>query len=229
MKNGSSPVSEADRAIDLFLLETFAKERPDYGWLSEETDDNEVRLSRNRVVVADPIDGTRGFIDGRTEWCVSIAIVENHRPIEAILHCPALNRTFSASKGQGLKISGETQSRPANRTLPLVTGSKKLIETIRALPGNPTDVLDFIPSLAYRLAMVSSGELDAAFARGGASEWDVAAADLILEEAGCKLTTIGQKPLLYNQDNVRMPALIAAADEKYQEILTLAKEAGFLH
>lgn len=228
-KPGDSPVSQADKAIDDFLRETFSKERSDYGWLSEETEDNTERLAKKRVIIADPIDGTRGFIDGRNEWCISIAIVEGDRPIEGILHCPALERTFLASKSKGLEVIENKKPHTTPTQKPLVTGSKKLIETIRTLPDTPFDVMEFIPSLAYRLAMVAVGELDGAFARGGASEWDIAAADLILEEAGCTLKTVQGEEIRYNQAKVQVPALIATHKEPYERIFALAKQAGFLH
>ena len=228
-KQGNSPVSQADKEIDDFLRTRFARERPDYGWLSEETEDNTDRLKCERVIIADPIDGTRGFINGQNEWCISIAIVENGRPIEAILHCPALERSFLASKGNGFEIIGEPFSGDKQFKKPCVTGSKKLIETIQNLPDTPFDVIDFIPSLAYRLALVAAKQLDGAFARGGASEWDIAAADLILEESGCRLTTINQEPIRYNRRKVHVPALLATHNNRYEEIFALAKRAGFLH
>ena len=89
LKGGTSPVSEADYAADSFLNEALIAARPDYGWLSEEAADNAARLSARRTFVVDPIDGTRGFLEGRREWCVSIAVVENGRPIAGVLECPA--------------------------------------------------------------------------------------------------------------------------------------------
>ncbi len=228
-KSGNSPVSQADIEIDHFLRTTLIRHRPDYGWLSEETEDNKERLDCDRVLIADPVDGTRGFIDGHNECCISIAIVENGRPTEAILHCPALKQTFLASKGNGLELIGDFNSPDTAADKPRVTGSKKLIETIRALPHQPFEVADFIPSLAYRLALVASGELDGAFARGGASEWDIAAADLILEESECKLTDTDKNVIEYNRLKVQVPALIATHNNRYEEIFALAKQAGFLH
>lgn len=228
-KEGNSPVSQADKEIDDYLRLNFSQARPDYGWLSEETEDNIQRLTCDRVVIADPIDGTRGFIGGRDEWCISIAIVENGLPIEAILHCPALERTFLASKGQGLELIGTPFPKETKAIKPMVTGSKKLIETIKDLPDAPFAVMDFIPSLAYRLALVAVGELDGAFARGGASEWDIAAADLILQESGCRLTDDKQAILSYNRERVQVPALIATQNNRYEEIFALAKQADFLH
>jgi len=227
-KNGSSPVSEADKEIDAFLRNAFAEERPQYGWLSEETEDNTARLECETIVIADPIDGTRGFIAGRDEWCISIAIVKDGRPIHAVLQCPALARTFLTSKGDGLIIEGTASGeRPLDGT-PLVTGSKKIIELLNDVNDETFGVMDFIPSLAYRLALVATGELDGAFARGGASEWDVAAADLILQEAGCKLTTPKGDALSYNQKKVTVPALVAASESHYQSIFELAKRTSIL-
>jgi len=228
-KEGNSPVSQADKEIDDYLRLSFSKARPGYGWLSEETEDNTERLNCERVIIADPIDGTRGFIDGRDEWCISIAIVEKGHPVEAILHCPALKRTFLASQGHGIEIIGTPFEQKDRSQKPLVTGSKKLIETMKGLPDAPFAVMEFIPSLAYRLALVAAGELDGAFARGGASEWDVAAADLILAEVGCVLTDDKKEALSYNRAKVQVPALIATHNNRYEEIFALAKQAGFLH
>ena len=109
-KNGSSPVSQADKEIDDFLRLQFRQKRPEYGWLSEETEDGTERLSRKRVAIVDPIDGTRGFINGSNEWCISAAIVEDGRPTEAVLHCPALGQTFAASNADGLVLENVEQA-----------------------------------------------------------------------------------------------------------------------
>ena len=227
-KSGNSPVSEADQQVDEFLRETFVKLRPDYGWLSEETDDDPARLGKQKVVVVDPIDGTRGFIDGRVEWCISIAVVEDGRPVEAVLFCPALARMYQASAGGGAKENGIPIKTAPARQLPKLTGSKKLIQTIRENMSDKFEVTDFVPSLAYRIAMVATGELDGAFARPGASEWDLAAADLILSEAGGKITNIAGEILSYNRPNVNSPALVAASCDCHANILELAKASGIL-
>src|SRR5690606_32518652 len=87
-KEGISPVSEADFEVDRFLRERLTAARPDYGWLSEETADNAERLSARRTFVVDPIDGTRAFINGLETWCISIAVVEDGRPVAGVLNCP---------------------------------------------------------------------------------------------------------------------------------------------
>ncbi len=227
-KGGDSPVSEADQQVNIYLKRTFEFTRPDYGWLSEETDDDPVRLDKQKVLVVDPIDGTRGFIEGRPEWCISIAIVEAGRPVEAVLFCPAMKRMFQASAGGGATENGTPIATGIPEGLPKVTGSKKLITTMRENMSRMVDVTDFIPSLAYRIAMVATGELDAAFARPGASEWDLAAADLILTEAGGILTNSQGEVLGYNLEQVNSPALIAASREHHTSIMKLAKSGGIL-
>ena len=227
-KHGNSPVSEADKAIDDYLGRTLRGAEPDYGWLSEETEDNNNRLAKKRVFIVDPIDGTRGFIAGKPEWCISIAVVENGKPVEGVLCCPALDKTVYASRGAGIFVGEDRFSRLPDRTRPRVTGSNKLIELMRGLEGFEADVLDFIPSLAYRLSLVASGELDGAFARPGACEWDVAAADIILSESGCRLTDANGTELSYNKARITSPALVAAHLSRQDEIFTLANSSGIL-
>ena len=228
-KTGNSPVSQADQEIDQFLRQSLTDIEPDFGWLSEETEDNLARLQCQKLFVVDPIDGTRGFINCDKRWCISIAIVENGRPIEGVLHAPALGETLYARSGHALYMEGKSKaSATTKRQPPLVTGSKKLIEAIDALCGAPMKVMPFIPSLAYRLGLVASGELDGAFARSGASEWDIAAADIILEAAGCQLTDKNGKKICYNQKNVTAPPLIAASGSNHARILTLANSTGIL-
>ena len=116
MKGGTSPVSEADYAVDAFLRETLLDARPDYGWLSEETIDDAARLSARRTFVVDPIDGTRGFLEGNSRWCVSVAVVELGNSLAGVLECPARKETFAAKLGGGAFRNGiRVISRPTLR------------------------------------------------------------------------------------------------------------------
>ena len=227
-KSGDSPVSQADREVDTYLKTTLVGERSDYGWLSEETEDDQRRTQQGRVFIADPIDGTRGFLEGRAEWCISIAVVEAGRPVSAVLHCPALDRTFTAEAGMGIYDNGKICQVSAKPKKLRVTGSKKLNAVMTTALAQEAEVIPFIPSLAYRFAMVAAGELDAAFARPGASEWDIAAADLILHEAGGRLSAADGETLTYNKTDVRSPALVAGPADYHDEILNLAKASGIL-
>ena len=104
-KNGGrSPVSAADFAANDILKTELLSARPNYGWLSEETDDDAGRLDCETVFVIDPIDGTRAFIAGKDIWCVSAAVVHRGRPVAGVLFAPSLDELFTASaEGSALK------------------------------------------------------------------------------------------------------------------------------
>ena len=227
MKEGQSPVSEADFAIDNFLKEKLLAVRPDYGWLSEETEDNGERLATTRSFVVDPIDGTRGFINGMKRWCVSVAVVENNRPIARVLECPVLEQTITAHQGHGAYLNGGAISSLALGATDMVrvTGPRSLenaviSETLRTVEKTP-----FIPSLAYRIAMVAMGDVDLILARASAKDWDLAAADLIACEAGARLTDLDNNELIYNCRDVRHGALVASHADNHNEMLDLAAQA----
>jgi myo-inositol-1(or 4)-monophosphatase len=229
MKHGNSPVSQADMEVDAYLRTTLLAARPGYGWLSEETADDPVRLERESVFVVDPIDGTRGFLEGNPHWCLCLSIVREGRPVAAVVHCPALKRTFVAAAGQGASLNGKAIVNKPAREIVRITGSKRLNEDLdRLYPGRFT-ILPYVPSLAYRLVLVATGEIDGAFARGGSHDWDLAAAELVLEEAGGSMTTARGESLVYNGHHSRNPALVAAGPGRHAALLQLAKSGGFLH
>ncbi len=210
-KGDTSPVSEADLAVDRYLGAVLAEARPGYGWLSEETGDDGTRLSRGRVFVVDPIDGTRAFIAGSPDWTISLAVVEHGRPVAAALYCPVRDEMFRAVRGGGSDVDG---TRLAVSPASVLAGAR--IAAPRA-PARRSRLVEagieevpFIASLAYRLALVAAGRIDGAAARGRACDWDLAAADLLIEEAGGTLTDLAGGPVLYNRPDVRHPALIAA-------------------
>ncbi|MFC6489888.1 3'(2'),5'-bisphosphate nucleotidase CysQ [Nitratireductor sp. GCM10026969] len=210
-KEGNSPVSKADLEVDLFLRRTLTEARPDYGWLSEETIDSQERLSAARTFVVDPIDGTRAFIEGRRVWCVSIAVVEDGRAIAGVLECPASGETFSAALGAGARRDGEAITvRKPGREL-LMAGPKPMIKALPAEVFARVAPHPYVHSLAYRLAMVAEGRLDATFVRPASHDWDVAAADIILAEAGGLIVdATGGRPR-YGGPNPRLGPLAAGS------------------
>lgn len=210
-KGGNSPVSEADYAADHYLRETLMAARPDYGWLSEETADNLDRLGARRTFVVDPIDGTRGFVEGRTAWCVSVAVVENGRSLAGVLECPARNETYWAMAGCGAFLNGAPLKVHEACDRVRIAGPKPMIDKMPEEWQERLDREAYIPSLAYRVAMIASGVLDATFVKPNAHDWDIAAAELILSEAGGKLLDKqGRKPAFAGRDIVH-GALIAGS------------------
>lgn len=211
LKGGNSPVSEADYAVDRYLRETLIAARPDYGWLSEETVDSPARLTARRTFVVDPIDGTRAFLEGSATWCVSIAVVEEGEPLVGVLDCAAREEVFEASAGSGASRNGKRISVGSHSDAPLVAGPKSLFEGGAVEWPAHFRRGPYFPSLAYRLAMVASGALDATFVKPNAQDWDIAAADLILREAGGRLVDIRGNSLRYGGADPRHGAMVAGS------------------
>ncbi|MCB1464371.1 MAG: 3'(2'),5'-bisphosphate nucleotidase CysQ [Nitratireductor sp.] len=227
-KSGNSPVSQADIEVNEFLHDRLRAARPDYGWLSEESEHNDERLGRESVFVVDPIDGTRGFIAGQEQWSVCVAVVRDGRPQAGVVHCPAMDRTYAAALGEGAWLNDARLEPSASTTIGKVTGSKKLNADLAAHFGDSLEIVSFIPSLACRIVMVADGQLDGAFARSGAHDWDLAAAELILSEAGGAIFDLSGNPLQYNQAKLGFPSLLAAGPGRQVPLLALAKQGGFL-
>jgi myo-inositol-1(or 4)-monophosphatase len=212
MKENDSPVSDADIAVDRLLRERLRAARPDYGWFSEETVDDASRRSGRPVFIVDPIDGTREFLAGRNEWAISIAVVANGRPVAAVLAVPALRETFASSAGGGAWLNGMPVTVPRRDSLAgvKVAGPRRYVRQVAEKAGIDIRAVRFIGSLAYRLALVAVGRVDIAAAREGARDWDLAAADLIVHEAGGKLTDLEGRILRYDRADTRHPSIVAA-------------------
>ena len=225
LKEGQSPVSEADFAVDEYLKRELTAARPDYGWLSEETEDDSDRATRRRVFVVDPIDGTRGFLSGDQRWCISVAVVEGNRPVVGLLESPVLKRRIDAVKERGAFQNGEpVKPRPARANL-RVSGPKVFMRRAEAMPDvmEGLDHVGYIPSLAWRVALVATGEIDVGFARASARDWDLAAADLIAHEAGARITEADGSELLYNCPSTRHGILVAAREPHHASMCRIAE------
>ncbi|NML74651.1 3'(2'),5'-bisphosphate nucleotidase CysQ [Rhizobium sp. S-51] len=221
-KNGGhSPVSAADYAANQCLEERLRSARPAYGWLSEETDDDPARLACETLFVVDPIDGTRAFINGRKTWCVSVAVVHGGRPVAGALVAPALDEEFLAVvDGPALKngkpISVATH-RPEERLK--VATPQDIVAGFDAVIRDRIERVEHIPSLAYRLAMVADGRIDATLVKRNSHDWDLAAADLILERAGGRLVDLDGEALRYNRPEVSHGELCAAIEAELPDLL----------
>ncbi len=197
-KAGASPVTEADIAVDRFLKRRLTEARPDFGWLSEETADDPSRLDRREVFIVDPIDGTRAFAAGLPDWTISLAVVRDGRPVAAALAEPVAGRTFVAARGHGATVSGRPLAALGRDRVEgaVVAGPKPM--TVRAEKAGAR-ALPKIHSLALRFAKVAAGEIDAGFAGGQSHDWDLAAADLLVHEAGASLTGLDGAVPCYNR------------------------------
>lgn len=220
MKGTSSPVSEADLAVNDLLRERLRQAMPEYGWLSEESADDPARLSCRRVWVVDPIDGTRSFIAGRDDWSVSVALVEDGRPLLAALMVPVAAHLFEAIAGAGARRDGTPIRASAGEMMQgtRIAGPKPLLERL-GMTGADVTIVPRIGSLALRLARVAEGALDAAFAGGESHDWDLAAADLLVHEAGGRMTTLDGAKVVYNRPAVVHQVLVAAGQPRHRRLI----------
>jgi len=211
-KPDHSPVTSADLAVNHLLHARLSAAFPDDGWLSEETADDEARLSKPRVWIVDPIDGTRSFVRGLPEFCLSVALVEKGLPIVAAIFNPATGEFFSAIRGRGIRVERRMDSdQPGfsspHRPLALVNPWELRVGRLEGLEAH----LHCRPigSIAYALALVAAGQADAVITLTGGNEWDVAAGMLLVEESGGRATTAAGHPVTFNRPDPRLPGTLA--------------------
>ena len=212
-KSGGSPVTSADLAVDQLLKDRLLSAHPDYGWLSEETADTPERLTTRRQFVVDPIDGTVAYMKNKPWWCVPIAVVEDGKPVAAVIHAPALGETFEATFEGGARLNGRpiTASDATELDDAAVLADARLMES--PLWPEPWPLMRYEKrnALAYRMALVAAGAFDAAIAISPKWDWDVCAGALIAGEAGARVSDHMGRPWLFNRPDPRQTSLICAA------------------
>jgi myo-inositol-1(or 4)-monophosphatase len=221
----ASPVSDGDIAVNRLLQARLPDLEPGSGWLSEESEDNAARARAASVWIVDPIDGTRAYISGRADWTISVALIESGRPVLAALYAPVTDEMFLATAGQGATLNGARIRASAGESLvnANVAGPQRYLKQLSDLKSR-IQAQPKVFSLALRFARVAQGALDAAFASRGSHDWDLAAADLIVHEAGGVMTDFAQRPLRYNQPHVAHDALVAAGPARHQTLIDLVRD-----
>jgi myo-inositol-1(or 4)-monophosphatase len=220
-KSDNSPVSEADLAVDRFLKDRLTSGRSDYGWLSEETADRPERLNARRVWIADPIDGTRAFLAGKTDWTISVALVEDGEPVLGTVLNPAKSEFFIARRGEGAWLNGraiEVSVREHIKNSRIIATKGFLQRKSWSEPWPPTQTV-WANSVAYRMALIAAGEADSTISLTGKSEWDLAAATLLVQEAGGKVTNAKGASLRFNQPVTRIDGLISANPKLHEALI----------
>lgn len=222
-KSGGSPVTEADIGVDTFLRIRLSELLPEAAWLSEETVDDAQRLSHRYVWVVDPIDGTRAFMQGSPDWAVCVALLDQGAPILGIVHAPACNATYRALAGGGATCNGEAIHASSAGSLAgaRIAGPKPMLEALAQFED--FEAVGRIPSLALRLTRIADGTIDAGLISPDARDWDLAAADLVLSEAGGRLTDGEGRPVVYNRE-IPVHGMLAASNGKLAVPLQAAIE-----
>jgi len=219
-KAGHDPVTEADRAVDAVLRQNLLREGE--GWLSEETVDNPDRLDKQRVWIVDPLDGTREFVKGLPEFCVSIGFVENGKPVAGGIYNPATQETFLGAIDCGVLYNGKP-AHASERTA--VEGAMVLASRSEVKRGewkpfeNGPFKVQAMGSVAYKLALVSAGLADITFTLTPKNEWDVAAGAALVLSARGYVATLNQAPLRCNNRNPLISGLLASGPNLREGLL----------
>ena len=224
-KAGHDPVTEADKALDAVLHRDLLRDGE--GWLSEETADDLTRLEKNRVWVVDPLDGTREFVAGIPEFCVSVAMVENGRCVAGGICNPATNETFLGSVESGVLYNGKparaSQRTSLNGAMVLASRSEVKRGEWKQFEKTPFTVRP-MGSVAYKLALVSAGLADVTFTLTPKHEWDVAAGAALVESAGGIVRTLDNQPLRCNNKDALLSGLVACGPHLSGELRTLVND-----
>ena len=222
VKSADPPVTEADLAADRILYRMLAGERPEYGWLSEETADSPERLRRERVWVVDPIDGTNSFVAGRAEFTVCVGLVEGGRAVLGVVHNPATGEVFHAVSGGGAYLDGAPLRVSARgpEEGPRMVGSRWEMKR-GELDGFRDWAVEPLGSTAYKMCRVAQGLAEGFVSRGPKAEWDVCAPQVIVEEAGGRVTCLDGSAPRYNRPDPQWRGVAASNGAVHGELLRL--------
>jgi myo-inositol-1(or 4)-monophosphatase len=223
-KAGHDPVTEADRALDAVLRQNLLRDGE--GWLSEETADDLSRLEKQRVWIVDPLDGTREFVLGLPEFCVSIGFVEDGKPVAGGICNPATNQVFLGAIDAGLLYNGKTAV-PSRRTslagaLVLASRSEVKRGEWKQFDSGPFKIQP-MGSVAYKLALVAAGLADATLTLTPKHEWDVVAGAALVKSAGGFVATLEKTDLTANRRNPLLSGLLACGPLLKDELLALVE------
>ena len=218
-KPDGSHVTEGDLAINALFEKRLRAQRPDDGWLSEETPDTAHRLTRDRLWIIDPIDGTRAFMEGRKEWCVAAALAVKGRPVLAAVYRPAVEEFYSAQAGAGAILNGAALRIPEQDTLKgaQIAGNRKALGAL-SFTGINADCSGTLP-LQLRLAHVAAGRLGGAVSAGKRNDWDLAAGELLVIEAGGAVSGTSGEGYIYNRAEPWQQGLVAASTKRHAALI----------
>lgn len=220
-KGPGQVVTEADLAVDALLHDRLRAARPDYGWLSEERIDDRSRARCARVWVVDPIDGTRAYADGVPQFAISVGLVQEGEPLVGVVLNPATGERFEALRGGGAWLNGQRLAVSACTRLAdadLVSSRTEMKR--RHWPTMvPEATFTTIGSLAYKLALVASGRFDGLLSLRASHDWDIAAAQLLVAEAGGRMTDAAGDRIVLNRDPPRHVGLAAAGTHQLHDAI----------
>jgi myo-inositol-1(or 4)-monophosphatase len=211
-KGAAGPVTEIDLAANEAIRAILGPGRPDYGWLSEETPDDPARLSRTRVFIVDPLDGTQAFLQHVPECTVSIGLSQDGKAVAGVVFNPITDELFKGAAGLGATLNGDpihVSDRDALAGATLLGKPEWFTAPHWKRPWPPVTGL-FKHSIAYRLSLVAQGLADGGALLGYKHDWDIAAGCAIVEAAGGIITDPWGQPHAFNAVDARAPGIVAA-------------------
>jgi len=210
VKAKGDPVTEADEAVDETLRSTLPQHGE--GWLSEETVDDLSRVDCARTWIVDPLDGTKEFVQGIPEWCVSVGLIEGDQPVAGGILVPTRGLTILGSVETGVTVNGE----PARvRELDGLEGISVLASRSEVGRGqwdrfsDAPFAVEPMGSVACKMALVAAGLADATWTLVPKNEWDVAGGTALVRAAGGAVWRPDGQPLRFNQPKTLLPGLLA--------------------
>ena len=224
-KDDGSLVSKADIEINDLLNKLLKNKNPEFGWLSEENEDDKSRLNKKITFVVDPLDGTKAFLEGKKEFSISVAIVKNGLPISGIVFSPSTDEMFEAEKNKGSwKNNKKVIISNYNRLekCKMIAFKPMFSHPAWKEPWPKMDV-ENRNSIAYRMALVASGQYDAMMALNSKNDWDIAAGDLLISESGGIVTLHTNKKIIYNTENTKKPSVIGTNKAIHEKIIKRVK------
>ncbi len=222
--NEQGPVTEADLAVNDLLIQKLQKDFSDCSILSEEIEESHQHYHLGRALVIDPIDGTKAFINQEPYFAVSLALIENGTPKAGVIAAPALGDIYTAHENGGAFCNDQPIKISSQNALPeatLLASKAKYNRT--ALEMEPKLQTAFRPSIALRLALVAKGDFDLNVALRPSWDWDIAAGDCLIREAGgiCQ-NRLGQAPK-YGNIPPQQNGIVAGSQHLVKEFLKRIK------
>ena len=211
-KSKNQPVTNADMEIDQFLFSFFQQKTPNFGWLSEESVDNKSRQESDFFWCLDPIDGTRSYISGKPEYTISLALIKESQPIFGIIYNPVTNEYFTAEKKKGAFCNRKRIRVKKNKNVNFCSFAVSSSEAnnLTSYQFIKKNQIRKMGSIAYKIALVAKGSIDVALSFTKKNDWDLAAADLIVSEAGGEILGTDGKKIIYNSKNLNISSVMAS-------------------
>ena len=204
-----------DQTANQFLVHALREQRPDDGLLSEEMKCDGSRVAQSRVWIIDPIDGTREYGEGRTDWAVHVALAIDGVATVGAVALPGLGLTLTTGKPQPLPPANNPPRMLVSRTRPAA-------EAVAVAEAVGAELLPMGSAGAKAMAVVR-GEADIYLHTGGQYEWDSCAPVAVAQAAGLHVSRVDGSPLRYNREDPSLPDLLICRPELAERVLALVK------